>query len=339
MPVGSVGDVISKVSGETVISKISGEKVYAENQSGQALWVIQSGLIEALSGLSVVLESGTTVNLQSGETITAEVSGQKVYVENQSGQALYTQISGITVPISGETVVAKISGEKVYVENQSGQGLLVLQSGNLVVLQSGAVTVLQSGAITVLQSGPLVVKISGEKVYTEVQSGQALFTQISGYPVTVLQSGAVTVLQSGAVTVLQSGVLVVDNSGVWVEAHILSGSITTTSGQGVLISGQTVDIGTPTSVLIQKVTIGSISGGIQLTSGITVSATVKAASWNSGDIYLGGSNLAAGYRPYSGVGMQLDASEALSADIDNFNRMYAFASWSGDQVLVIGVAK
>jgi len=183
------------------------------------------------------------------------------------------------------------------------------------VLQSGAVSVLQSGAITVLQSGPLVVKISGEKVYTETQSGQALFTQISGYTV------------------------VTDNSGVWVEAHILSGTITTASGLGVLISGQTVDIGTPTSVLIQKVTIGAISGGIQLTSGITVAATVKAASWNSGDIYLGGSNLAAGYRPYSGVGMQLDSSEAINVDIDNFNRMYAFASWSGDQVLVIGVAK
>ncbi len=198
------------VAGGPIISKISGEKVYAENQSGQALWVIQSGLIEALSGLSVVLESGTTVNLQSGETITAEVSGQKVYTETQSGQALFVQMSGVTDLISG---------------------------------------------------------------------------------------------------------------------------------LGVLISGQTVDIGTPTSVLRAKNIVGAISGGIQITSGITISATVRAPTWNSGDIYLGGSNLAAGYRPYSGVGMQLEPGDAQSMDIDNFNRIYAFAAISGDEVLVIGVVK
>ncbi len=273
---GAPGTVISKVSGEAV--QISGEKVYVENQSGQALWVLQSGLIDALSGLAVVLESGTTVNLQSGETITAEVSGQKVYVENQSGQALR-------------------------------------------VLQSGAILVLQSGSVRVLQSGTLVVDNSGVWVEAHILSGSITVdgtVSVSG-AVTVLQSGTLqiagTVSISGGVTVLQSGPLVTK------------------------ISGETVDIGTPTSVLIQKVTIGAISGGIQLTSGITVAATVKAASWNSGDIYLGGSNLAAGYRPYSGVGMQLDASEAINVDIDNFNRMYAFASYSGDQVLVIGVAK
>ena len=105
------------------------------------------------------------------------------------------------------------------------------------------------------------------------------------------------------------------------------------------VSGQTVDVGTHTSVIAGKDIIGSTSGGTQLTSGIATSVAVKAASWNSGDIYLGGSDLAAGWRPYSGVGMQLEPGDAVSMDIDNVNRLYAFAEVSGDVVLIAGVAK
>jgi len=112
-------------------------------------------------------------------------------------------------------------------------------------------------------------------------------------------------------------------------------------GQPLLVdvSGQTVDMGTHTNLITISDTIGAISGGTQLTSGIVVSVAVKAASWNSGDIYLGGSDLAAGWRPYSGVGMQLQPGDGVSMDIDNINRLYAFAEVSGDVVLTAGVAK
>lgn len=200
-------------------------------------------------------------------------------------------------------------------------GVSIRVSGESVVVASG-IAVQMSGA-TVMISGQGIALASG----VSVQMSGA-FVIISGQGV-ALASGVSTQM-SGAQIRLESGEYVISQSGIGVVPQ---------SGAGVLISGQTVDIGTNTTIFTDKVLVGMISGGIQLTNRGVVSATLKAPSWNSGDIFVGGADLVIPTRPYSGFGMQLEPSEAISLDVDNPNRGYAFAEVSGDEVLIIGVEK
>jgi len=115
----------------------------------------------------------------------------------------------------------------------------------------------------------------------------------------------------------------------------VSGNVLTVLQSGapmVRVSG-TVDIVTPTEVktgLLRIVT--AASGGAVLHSGAIKSATVKAVTL-SGDIYVGGAT----NRPYSGFGMVLKDGEAVNLDIDDFSKIYVFATISGDMVSFAGV--
>jgi hypothetical protein len=106
------------------------------------------------------------------------------------------------------------------------------------------------------------------------------------------------------------------------------------SGEAVKVSGEIVDIKTPTQIKTGPTrVIPSTSGGVVLHSGSVVSVTVKAGNANSGDIYLGGAT----DRPYSGQGLVLDAGEAINIDVNDFGAIYLFATVSGDVVTFCGV--
>ncbi|MDP2665182.1 MAG: hypothetical protein Q8P23_00840 [bacterium] len=79
------------------------------------------------------------------------------------------------------------------------------------------------------------------------------------------------------------------------------------------------------------VTTGA-SGGATLLSGDVHSVTVKALS---GIVYVGGT--AAGDLPFSGQGFLLGNGEAVSMDVDNFNRVSVCAVTSGDLVTYFGI--
>jgi len=98
------------------------------------------------------------------------------------------------------------------------------------------------------------------------------------------------------------------------------------------VSGEIVDIKVPTSVTSGGIfVVGSQSGGVILTSGPCISATIKSMSGNSGDIYIAGQAL------QSGEGFVLEPGEAINLDIDNFGRVHLLASVSGDRVTFVGV--
>jgi hypothetical protein len=75
-------------------------------------------------------------------------------------------------------------------------------------------------------------------------------------------------------------------------------------------------------------TVPANSGGVILSSGEVVGASLKALARNSGDIYVGGPD----NRPYSGYGYCLEPGEAWNIDIQNLNKVALVAVISGDKV-------
>jgi len=170
---------------------------------------------------------------------------------------------------------------------------------------SGSIIAVSSGEVHVI-SGEITAKISGEIVKAEI-SGERV--RIEGY-------------DYGATTWRP---LAVDSSG--------NLNITATAD----VSGQVVkaEIQPLSSIKIGTVRqIPSTSGGVVLHSGSVKSVIVKAFANNSGDIYVGGD----GAYPYSGYGLQLDAGESVEIDIDDFNKIYLYATVSGDKVSFLGIS-
>lgn len=138
----------------------------------------------------------------------------------------------------------------------------------------------------------------------------------------VIQSGADVIIQSGAEIMLDSGEGVIVESGLGVVIQ---------SGAGVIIVPPFVSrIKTG-----RMLAVASASGGVSISSGTVVSATVKAVAGNSGDIYVGGSGL--NRWPFSGYGLLLRPGEAYSTDINNLYTVAVVATVSGDNVTFIGV--
>jgi hypothetical protein len=115
--------------------------------------------------------------------------------------------------------------------------------------------------------------------------------------------------------------------------------ISAISGETVLIqSGAVVTIAQTTPTLVQTGAILAVtgtSGGVAISSGVVVSAVVKAIAGNSGDIYVGGSGAAR--NPFSGYGYLLRPGEAYGTDINNLFSIKVVASISGDNITFVGV--
>ena len=161
------------------------------------------------------------------------------------------------------------------------------------------ISVNASGELPISVSVTATADISGQAVW--VGSGE-IISKISGEVVNI--SG-----QPVSVTISEVSI----TSG---EIHIMSGNI---------------NIDTPSTVRIgNTATVGSISGGISISSGIIKSVTVKSLSSNSGDLYIGG-------YPYSGYGLLLEAGESISLDINNLNLIHVYAVVSGDKISYMGI--
>jgi len=161
------------------------------------------------------------------------------------------------------------------------------------------ITVNASGELPISVSVTATADISGQAVW--VGSGEVI-SKISGEVVNI--SG-----QPVSVTISEVSV----TSG---EIHILSGN---------------VNIDTPSTIRIgNTVTVGSISGGITVSSGSVKSVTLKSLSSNSGDLYIGG-------YPYSGFGLLLEVGEAICLDINNLNLIRVYAVVSGDHISYMGI--
>jgi mucin-19 len=363
--------VIAKISGETVtiaggvsvsgdIVQISGQHVFVESGvfvisaatadiSGQAVTISGNVVIAKISGETVTLAGGVSV---SGNIV--QISGQHVFVESgvlvviQSGASVISaaNISGQAVTVSGNTVIAKISGETVTIAGGvSISGNIVQISGQIVGANiiSGQFTLDANQLSNVAAASGVVLKNiqgSGNQLLTTVAMGLNYFTNPNAPKYIALN---------------------VDNEGcTYVTTHSgeyvgISGTVTVNSGTGVIVqSGIGVQVRSGTGVVIQSgasvisaaniptlVQTGSIlrvtglSGGIAISSGIVVSAVVKAVAGNSGDIYVGGSGAAR--NPYSGYGYLLRPGEAYGTDINNLFSVKVVASISGDMITFAGV--
>lgn len=316
--------------------------------------LIDSALIgknDFLTGKSVLIMSGsakwetsgisgfnsTTGEITFGDALSAQiVAGVSFRVLNTLPESLHitsgqVQIMGydyesgewrkVRVTGSGEIaiavtvadiVTAKISGQTVYLASGTGPILAKISGESLIATVSGQ-PIKVSGEVVQISGQAVTAKVSGETMIAKV-SGETIIAKVSGETVTAKVSGEVVKI-----------------SGETVTAKV--------SGEVVKVSGETISIETPTTVKtgpIQVVT--AASGGQVLHSGAVKSAIVRANTGNSGNIAVGGSS----DRPWlaasdSGQGIILDAAEAASLDIDDFDKVYVVAEVSGDRVSFIGV--
>ena len=133
--------------------------------------------------------------------------------------------------------------------------------------------------------------------------------------------------------------LYIQMSGQGVIVNSQSGlNIILQSGTGVItqtISGYEVSVAPLMGVRTRAIlAITTNSGGQVLASGNIHSVTVKSVAV-SADLYIGGAQ-GIDY-PYSGYGLRLAPSEAITLDVNNFNLISVCATVANDPVSYIGV--
>jgi hypothetical protein len=210
---------------------------------------------------------------------------------------------------------------------QSGHGVLI--SGQTVGANiiSGQFTLDANQLSNVAAASGVVLKNiqgSGNQLLTTVAMGLNYFTNPNAPKYIALNVDG------------EGCTYVTTHSGEYVG---ISGTVTVNSGTGVVIqSGASVISAANIPTLVQTgsiLRVTGVSGGIAISSGIVVSAVVKAVAGNSGDIYVGGSGAAR--NPYSGYGYLLRPGEAYGTDINNLFSVKVVASISGDMITFAGV--
>jgi hypothetical protein len=152
------------------------------------------------------------------------------------------------------------------------------------------------------------LNLSGVNVVTNV-SGQTVFTNVSGNTL---------------------------NVGGTVTANVtISGNVVSVSGNTVSISGNSIREFGSSILAAPAVVATSLSGGVELGSGVVFNVNVRGMSVNSGVLYVGGTGTNA---PFSGQGQVMAATDpALTFKVDNLNRIRVFATASGDRVTFAGI--
>ena len=207
-------------------------------------------------------------------------------------------------------------------------GAKVDSNYRLLVTTSGQITNISGNIVQVVNASGtcLCANISGDVVQI---SGQSVITSVSGNIVQLAGQFLITVTVSGDIVQISGQSVVTSVSGNIVSVINASGQVL-----NVNISGNSVSIAVPTLIRTGlTLPVTSASGGVVLSSGLTVSVVLKTAITNTGDIYIGGAGT---NRPYSGFGYQLSQGEPIAIDINNFNAVFVVAIVSGDMVSFMG---
>jgi hypothetical protein len=210
--------------------------------------VLASGIIAIpsldVNGNLVVMTSGQTANMLSGQALYVQMSGVNATISGQwvnfASSLMVSVGSGISYQMSGANVIATVSvGSGLGVlATTSGQGFPAIGGINRVI-NSGGNIVLASGVIAIPSldvNGNLVVKTSGQTA--NMLSGQALYVQMSGVNTTM--SGLWVNFGSSLMVSIGSGISY-QMSGTNVIATVSVGSglgtLVTTSGQNYPVMG------------------------------------------------------------------------------------------------------
>jgi len=315
--------------------------IYSVSGDYRTVHVNESGHV--LVDVEVVFSSGMSVVVESGVGVL--ISGQHVYVESGiwvaglsfSGLDIQVNISGDPVIISGQPV--DISGGHVYVE--SG---VYLASGLAVTVESGIYVA--SGLAVIPQSG-LGVLISGQHVYVESGVYLASGLYLDG---AVSVSGNIVSI-SGNIVEVASGVYIASGLHTWISGqHVyVESGVYTASGIHVVSESGAAIIAAPDTV--RSPSVLTVRGGIATCSGtqlpnnavesvIIRNLAVTNTAGCSGSLYISGEQVWLGNgtasNPCSGVGMLLQSGEVITIDIDNMNKVYAWAETSGNQIALFG---
>lgn len=259
--------------------------------------------------------------------------------------SVVTPVSGKAVKISGETVVTRVSGEVVQISGQ-----VVSVSGPQVVKVSGETVVLPSTQVVKISGETVTAKVSGETVSLPATqavkvSGETVIGKISGETVIAKVSGEVVQISGQSVEVA-SGLYLA--SGIYFMGDISGQFVYTSGSPGLQVSGAVQVSGTveakvsgETLTTRPELPTGVSGGYLQLASGRTqlpnvpcVAATVRAlptGEAQSGNVWLGGATVG------SGAGFLLTPGDSFSVDMDNPNRLHAWAQVSGDYVSWIAI--
>ena len=216
--------VTANVSGQTVVAENSGQKIrlQAFDPSGNSwrdLWMNASG------GNKLQVDASVTANADiSGQTVKAEVSGQKIRLQgfDPSGNTW----NDLIVNASGSNILRVDAGAIQVAANVSG---------NIVYLTSGQNSVQNSGQ----QIRAQMFDPSGNTwrdLWAERSGGNRLLVTASGDTVNV---GNTVTVQGTVSTSISGNVIVIGSQPISVTTSV-SGNYVSTSGSAVVISGQKV---------------------------------------------------------------------------------------------------
>jgi len=173
--------IVVNESGEIAIHVTVADIVTAKI-SGQAVVVTSGQVLAKVSGETIATSvSGNIVIAKiSGETVIAKISGESLIVT--SGQVV-SKISGESVVVTSGLVVAKVSGETVSIETptfiKTGPVRTLSDASGGVVLHSGAVKAAVVKALSD-NSGVVLVGGSGDRPWYEAAGSAQGFVLAAG---------------------------------------------------------------------------------------------------------------------------------------------------------------
>lgn len=168
-------------------------------------------------------------------------------------------------------------------------------------------------------------------------SGQPV--SISGQPVSVTVtatadiSGQTIHVASGNINVLSGKIEV--TSGIFIASgiHVVTGAATADiSGDAVWVASGDINLTTPSSIVTGSV-VKINHSGTQLPNKTVKSVTIRnqgIQTVSGGEIWIGGNTVT------SGTGIQIEKKETVNLDIDNTNKLYAWAATSGNELSYLG---
>lgn len=248
-----------------------------------------------------VCNSGEVI-ICSGLFVTANMIGLSL-----SGLDIQVNISGDPVIISGQPVT--ISGDHVFVES----GVHVIADINVEV-SSGLWVDGVSGVHVYQESGAFVTAYGNLGISGTVTVESGLGVLISGQPVTI----------SGDHVFVESGV------------YFASGLCVAISGQHVYTEPACSSVG-PACQLIGNVATQLPANPVESVA-VKNLGCIRTANLSGTFVPFSGNVIWAGHNTVnSGIGMLMNSGEVITMDVDNINKIWAWAETSGTQVALLGV--
>lgn len=343
LPVSSASEAVAVAivdNSGNQISSFGGGTQYTEGDTDESITGTAALVESAANALAVLTQPLTDTQLRASD-VKVSLDGESVAVTGTFYQA--------TQPISG-TVTANLSATDNAVLDSIDGKITACNTGSIAgSVTANAGTNLNTSALA-LESGGNLATIAGKDFATSAKQDtiighvdgiETLLGTIAGDTTSI--DGKITTCNTGNVTIgaaIPAGDNNIGNVDIASSVALDVSAATVTvdaTGQGdipITLDGETVATTevAPTTIYNGQNTVAAAGTAEALASSQAVkSVTIKALSGNTGDIYVGNSDVD------NTNGFVLSPGDTISMDIANLATVYIDSATNGDGVSYIGV--